>query len=40
MLIYAVRSETVGELLGAARRFLIAPMSDTSDLLADLRGAL
>jgi len=40
MVIYAVRSEAVGELLGAAQRFLIAPLSDTSDLLADLRGAL
>lgn len=39
LVIYAVRNETVGALLGVAQRFLVTSLSETSDLLADLRGA-
>ena len=39
LVFYAVRNDTVGELLGVAQRFLVTALSETSDLLADLRGA-
>jgi ArsR family transcriptional regulator len=37
---YAVKDELVVELLGVARRLLINSLSETTDLLADLRGAV
>jgi ArsR family transcriptional regulator len=37
---YAVRDPLVVELLGVAKRLLINALSETSDLLADLRGAV
>ena len=39
LVFYAVRNDTVGELLGVAQRFLVTALSETSDLMADLRGA-
>lgn len=38
--IYAIKDKTVAELLRVAKRFLINSLSETSDLLADLRGAV
>ena len=38
--IYAVRDKTVVELLQAAKRLLIKSLSESTDLLADLRGAV
>ena len=38
--IYAVKDKLVVELLRVARRLLINSLSETTDLLADLRGAL
>ena len=38
--IYAIKDKTVAELLRVAKRFLIISLSETSDLLADLRGAV
>jgi ArsR family transcriptional regulator len=37
---YAVKDPLVVELLGVAKRLLINSLSETSDLLADLRGAV
>ena len=37
---YAVKDRLVVELLRVAKRFLISSLSETSDLLADLRGAV
>jgi ArsR family transcriptional regulator len=37
--IYAVKDDLVVELLRVAKRLLISSLSETSDLLADLRGA-
>ncbi len=38
--IYAIKDKTVAELLRVAKRFLINSLSETSDLLDDLRGAV
>lgn len=38
--IYTVKDKLVTELLRVAKRLLINSLSDTSDLLADLRGAV
>ncbi len=37
---YGVKDRLVVELLRVAKRFLISSLSETSDLLADLRGAV
>lgn len=38
--IYAVKDDLVAELLRVAKRLLINSLAETSDLLADLRGAV